>query len=611
MFVLTFLFFQILQSLTLLHTDISTIDQHALQGTEGKLRNMNVRNCIFNGNVSFSWLNAPTVVLSLMDIRQLTRTSFQGVLNLKYLTLSNLNLTAIKKQAFPNMRTLRRIYISECPLVTLAGLENLRSLSELYIVGASIQTILYEAIAGLRSLKYLNMRKGSLEYIFPGMINKTNNSLQSWTDNVNSSKTMSCSMHGETTEYGLHNLTKIDFSQNSIQFIFPGTFCYFPSLLQLYLQRNRIRDLHVDSFLGSQNLDILDLSSNEITFLPQGIFSSLPNLQNLRLNENNIKHIYSVVFNPLSIITHNDSTYGPATIKYLFLRNNHIKTIDRYAFQSLVSLKLLGVSYNYIDSLEVGTFYGLNVLEILYINYNQITHINGGVFTTLPMLHYLQAMHNKIKYLNPKAFSNCTRLEELSLAFNEISELHPELLTGLIHLKRLSLRVNKITFIHIDTFKSNKRLSLVDLSSNHIQTIDSGAFLPVPLLGILHLQNNQIHSVTKDIFFVSHYLNLVGNPLKCRCDLYWMKNMTKVGVSWYLPLCNVSTKLSIYKYLDKFCCENEHGVSKRPALPSFKRYKHMNTIIFTGSMLFVTVVVIIVLLIRRHKKNMVRSRHPH
>ena len=584
--------------------DISTIDQHALQGTEGKLRNIDVKNCIFNGNVSFSWLNAPRVVLSLMDIRQLTRESFQGVSNLKHLTLSNLNLTAIKKQAFPNMRNLRQIYILECPLVKLAGLENLRSLLELFIVGASIQTLQYEAIAGLRSLEYLIMTKGSLEYILPGMINNTNSSLQSLIGNANSSKTMPCSMHSKTTEYGLHNLTKIDFSQNSIQFIFPGTFCYFPSLLQIYLPKNRIRDLHVDSFLGSQNLEFLDLSFNEITFLPQGIFSSLPNLQNLRLIDNNIKHIYSVLFNPLSIITHNDSTYVPATIKYLSLRNNHIKTIDRYAFQNLVSLISLQMSYNYIDSLEVGTFYGLNVLEMLYVSYNQITHINGGVFTTLPMLHYLHAMHNKIKDLNRKAFSNCTRLEKLSLAYNEISELHPDLLTGLIHLKTLILRANKIKFIHIDTFKSNKRLSHVDLASNHIQKIDSGAFLQVPLLRVLHLQNNQIHSLTKDIFVSSQYLNLLNNPLECRCDLFWIKNMTKEGASWYLPLCNVSTKLSIYEYLDSFSCKDEPGVgtTKNPAMPLIKGYKHMNTIIFTGSMLFVTVVVIIVLLIRRHKK---------
>ena len=602
MFVFTIPFFQILQSLTLLQMDISTIHQDALQGTE--LSYIKVRNCIFHGNVSFSWLYAPTVGLSSMDIRQLTRESFHGVLHLKYLTLSNLNLTTINKQAFSNIQSLRKIYISECPLVTLDSTGDISSLSGLFITGASFQTLKYEAVLGLHSLKYLTIKKGSLENIFPDIINNTNNSLQLWTGNANSSKTMSCNMYVQTTKYGLHNITRIDLSQNAIQFIFPGVLCYFSSLYYLYLHNNRIRDLHVHSFLGIRNLETLYLNSNEIAFLRQGIFSSLPNLQILNLARNNIKCVDSDVFSALYSFTQNSSTYRPATIQHFNLVGNHIKILNKHAFKNLVSLTSLQMDHNYIGSLEAGTFYGLNDLEILYMNYNKITHIHGGVLTSLVMLHSLEVKHNKIQYLNPKAFSNCTRLGRLQLDHNEIRELHPDLLTGLIHLKTLSFYANKIRSIQLDTFTSNKRLSYVNLASNRIQTIDSGTFLPLPSLELLHLQNNQIHSLTKDIFFVSRYVNMYDNPIKCSCDLFWMKNMTKEGVSWYLPFCNVSLKLTIFDYLKAFCCENRSGLckTKRPSLPLIQRYKHMNTIIFTGTMLFVTVVVIVVLLIRRHKK---------
>ena len=593
--------FQTLQSLNLLHMSFSTIHQDALQGTEGNLRSIVVRNCIFNGNMSFSWLHAPHVKLISMDIGQLTRKSFHGVLNLKWLKLSNLNLTTIEEHAFPNIRSLRQIIISECPLVTLSGMENLSGLSQLIVDGASIKTLQYEAIDGLCSLQSLITRKGSLKHIFPDVFHNTNNSLHSFTGNGNSNKTMSCNMHFQKTRYVLHNLTNIDFSDNAIQFIFPGVFCSFPSLSRLNLRNNIIRDLYVDSFMGPQNLDTLILDSNKITFLQQGIFSSLSTLKNLYLRGNNIKRVHSDVFDPSPLITLNDSLHGAATVKYLDLKNNHIKKIDQHAFQNLVSLKSLLVSLNHIGSLEMGTFYGLNVLEHLDISYNQITFIQDGIFTPLIMLRYLYAGHNKIKHLNQKAFLNCTQLEILNLDFNEIRELHQDLLTGLIHLEKLSLISNKIESIQPDTFKTNKRLYYINLASNRIRTIGFGTFSPIPLLNILLLQNNQIHSLTKDLL-VLRYLNLVNNPIKCRCDLFWIKNMTRDGAFWNLPFCNASTKLEIYEYLDTFCCENKPGLCQPVDNHQIKPTKHIHTVIFTGSMFYVIVVVIIVLLIHRHWK---------
>ena len=593
--------FQNLQWLNLLHMSFSTIHQNALHGTEGSLRSIVVRNCIFKGNVSFSWLHAPRVRLLFMDIGQLTRKSFHGVLNLKWLTLSNLNLTTLEEQAFPNIRSLRQIYISECPLVTLSGMENLSGLSQLIVDGASIQTLQYEAINGLRSLQSLIIRKSSLEYIFTDMIENTNDSLHSCTGNGYSNRTMSRSMHFRKTQHVLHNLTNIDFSYNAIQFIFSGVFCSFPSLTHLNLQNNIIRDLYVDSFTGPQNLDTLILDSNKITFLPQGIFSSLSNLQKLYLSGNNIKRVHSDVFDPLPLIMQNDSLHAYATVKYLNLNNNHIKTIDQHAFQNLVSLKSLHMSLNYIESLEMGTFYGLNVLEHLNIAYNQITFIQDGIFTPLIMLRYLYGGHNKIKHLNQTAFLNCTRLEILNLDFNEIGVLHQDLLTGLINLEKLSLISNKIKSILPDTFKANKRLYYINLASNRIHTIGSGTFLPIPLLNKLLLQNNQIHSLTKDLL-VSGYLNLVNNPLKCRCNLFWIKNMTRDGLFWNLPFCNASTKLTIYEYLDTFCCENKPGLCQPVDNHLKEPTKHIHSIIFTFGMFYVIVVVIIVLLIYRHWK---------
>ena len=543
-----------------------------------------------------------------MDVRHLARNAFQGVNNIKRLRLVRLNLTTIEEGVFENSSSLRSIRISECPLVILDGIKNLSELTELTIMGASFKSLQYDYVKGLHSLKILHIGRSVVEYIFPDIADSTGEGLQPRNgENGQTTEAMSCSRQ---CQHPLLNLTKIIFSQNSIEFIFPGVFCCFPSLHDLKLSNNLIRDLCATSFIGLQNLRYLDLSSNNIMHFPKGIFNYLPKLQVLKMVSNYINVIYSDSFVQLPFVSQMVPSYTPSSISILHLDKNNITKIEKYAFLKLPSLRILSIQYNYITNLEVGIFDGLNQLETLILPSNHVTHIPAGIFGTLHMIKIIHVQENKIEFLDSQAFSNCTHLEVLNLNHNRIKEIHPDTFTDLINVKMLSLESNKISSIQVDTFKAMKKLSTLQLTSNQLHTIETGTFLQTPSLNRLDLDNNQIQNFTKGMFLAKRYLNLRNNPLLCTCGMLWMKNVTenRAPMYMYLPLCMNAPKYTIYEYLDTYCCEITAGrcQSEDPKFEtttvSLPQIPDLYAIIITTTMLLFVIVITVVLLIFRQQK---------
>ena len=558
-------------------------------------------------NAPFSWAQAPVVTATDMDVRYLARNAFHGIKNIKRLTLRRLNLTTIEEGAFENSSSLRNIQISECPLATLDGIKNLRDLTQLMIKGASIKSFQYDYVKGLHSLKILDISEGVLENIFPDIAGSTGEGLQPRSgENGQATEALSCSRQ---CQHPLLNLTNLIFSQNSIEFILPGVFCCFPSLRDLTLSNNLIRDLSATSFIGLKNLINLALSSNNIMHFPKGIFNFLPKLQILKMDMNYINFIYSDSFVQLPLVSEIVHSYTLASVTILRLDKNNITEIEKYAFQKLPSLKVLSMRHNHITNLGMGMFHGLIQLEMLILSYNHVTHISGGTFATLNMIKYIHLYSNKIELLDSQVFSNCTHLERLDLGHNKIKEIHPDHFTDLINVKMLSLDSNKITSIQVDTFKAMMKLSTLSLRSNQIHVIDTGTFLHTPSLNVLNLRNNQIQNLTKGMFLVKQYLNLLDNPLHCTCGMLWMKNVAQNGASRYLPLCMNAPKYAIYEYLDNFCCEMTAGgcqfedpkfETTTVSLPQIQG--DVYAIIITGTMLLFVIVITIVIHIFKQRK---------
>ena len=557
-------------------------------------------------NGPFSWAQAQRVTATDMDVRHLARNAFHGVKNIKRLILMRLNLTTIEEGVFENSSSLRNILISECPLVIVDGIKNLSELTELTITGASFKSLQYDHVKGLHSLKTLKMSKSVLEYIFLDVANSSGEGLQPRSGDIGqATEAMSCIRQ---CQHPLLNLTKLIFSHNSIEFILPGVFCCFPSLRDLILSNNLIRDLSATSFIGLKNLINLDLSSNNIMHFPKGIFNYLPKLQLLSLVRNYINFIYSDSFVQLPLVSEIVPSYTPASIDNLKLDGNNITEIEKYAFQKLPSLKVLSIHHNYIASLALGIFHGLNQLEILILSYNQITHIPGCIFCALHMIKMIYIQDNEIEFLDSEAFSNCTHLEYLNLRHNKIKEIHPDHFTGLINVKTLSLESNKISSIQVNTFKAMKKLFKLQLANNQIHILDAGTFLQTPSLNMLHLENNQIQNLTRGMFLVKRYLNLINNPLLCTCGMLWVKNVTENGASRYLPLCMNAPKYTIYEYLDDFCCEITAGGCQfedakfDTTTVSLPQIPDLYAIIITTTMLLFVIVITIVLHIFRQQK---------
>lgn len=81
---------------------------------------------------------------------------------------------------------------------------------------------------------------------------------------------------------------------------------YFPNLLILKLNFNRINLISNSDFKSYKNLRVIDFSENEISRLDTDIFDGLPNLEKVLLNDNRIKNIgHDVKFPPYTLLDGN------------------------------------------------------------------------------------------------------------------------------------------------------------------------------------------------------------------------------------------------------------------------------------------------------------------
>ena len=556
------LLFQGYPTLRLFGIKFRHIHQDVLNGTTDSI---SIHGCTFNEyTASFSWANAKHLSLSDMDIRRITRESFHGLLNLETLRFTHLNLTTIDSKAFEDLPKLTSISISHSPLQTLDSMAHACCVTYISINYVSLHTLYFDSVASISSLKSLDFLKSSLRYIFPEIYNCTGKESQQAIPSADSDLdyNVSCSRYGKNARYKLSNLTSINLFDNSIKFIHPEVLNCFPSLTSLMLSNNLIEFIHANSFAGVEHLEILALSSNKITFLPKRLFSPLYNLKFVNLDRNSITSLSSESFYPVSAMGAWNKQYSYLPVITLILHSNNITSIEKDTFRKLVSLKILHLDRNCIRDLHVAAFHGLDNLKYLNLDHNGLILIQAGLFSALNTLHSLVIAHNEIYHLDMNAFANLTHLQVLQLNNNALSELHPNLFSDLLNLRELRLEVNNITFLHVETFQSLSKLMMLTLFDNQISSIEPGTFLPMTSLNILNMDGNQISNLTKEMILVPKRSHFMKNPFVCTCDLFWLKNVTKLTTKARLPSCENVSGIPIIDYLDRFCCGYREGKCK-------------------------------------------------
>ena len=230
---------------------------------------------------------------------------------------------------------------------------------------------------------------------------------------------------------GMHNLRALYLWRNNINTIPSGFFrSSTPSLEELEVWDNKIRQLHPNTFLGLSRLRRLDLDKNSISEIRREMFSHTPKLEALHLGENNIVTLFADTFKDLP------------NLRLLNLDHNGLKFILPNAFSGLRNLMSLGLQHNKINFIQDLVFRDLRNVVALHLDANDIEYIWTNTFTGLRAVRTLKLDENKIKTLPNGVFRACMRLRKLSLDYNHLRTLHKCIVSRRTRLKRLSLHAN-------------------------------------------------------------------------------------------------------------------------------------------------------------------------
>lgn len=306
--------------------------------------------------------------------------TFSGAKYLRFLNLSNFNITTVDDMAFVDLPVLARLNLSHNQIDSFKpnnfqGMENLYSLD---ISSNCLNTLVLNGtkLTNLLAFFLNNNNLTNISEIFPG----------------NS---------GRSVHY-------LDMSFNNISDLTGVNNEKFPNISVLRLAHNQLVAFNNEYTNSLTTLVDLDLSSNRLTNVLLTYFKAL---LNVNLSDNNLTSIDSAMFQ--------NSEY----LKAIDLSNNKISTVKPGTFQSMKNLKLLNLSSNYLTELRYGSLKGLHKTELLDLSRNMIRNLSVDVFHECLKLESLILDYNQIKTFNVQELleNYLLNLKTLSLGGNPIS----------------------------------------------------------------------------------------------------------------------------------------------------------------------------------------------
>uniref|UniRef100_A0A663M140 Leucine rich repeats and immunoglobulin like domains 1 n=1 Tax=Athene cunicularia TaxID=194338 RepID=A0A663M140_ATHCN len=276
-------------------------------------------------------------------------------------------------------------------------------------------------------------------------------------------------------------LETLDLSFNDITEIRNGCFPQGLHIKELYLGSNRINTLEPGAFDSlSRSLLTLRLSKNRITQLPVKAFR-LPRLIQLELNRNRIRLIEGLTFQGLD------------SLEVLKLQRNNISKLTDGAFWGLAKMQVLHLEYNSLTEVNSGSLYGLSSLHQLHLSNNSISRINPDGWSFCQKLHELILSYNNLTRLDEGSLADLGGLHVLRLSHNSINHIAEGAFKGLKNLRVLELDHNDISGTIEDTngaFTGLENLSRLNLGDNAIRSIQADAFAKMKSLRQLHINSD-------------------------------------------------------------------------------------------------------------------------
>ncbi|XP_042235089.1 leucine-rich repeat neuronal protein 1-like [Homarus americanus] len=319
-----------------------------------------------------------------------------------------------------------------------------------------------------------------------------------------------------------------------------------PSDLQVLSVKGNSIYYVLDNISQLTDLREIDLSGNRIKSIGRGgMFQNMTRLVYLNVGKNTISTIF------------HDNLVGPKALQHLVLSNNKINYIENEALLDLTKLQVLDLEQNSLGSLYKEWFHGLGNLVALNLAHNRIHNIPPSVFRVLRSLERMYLAGNRISTVNPLAFSGLISLQVLTLEDNKMERIPTAAFQSLPALETLTLdknpliKIQPLDFSHLTVAKislcqmpdlniidSKAFYNLINVSTIHINNnkkltyVHPSAFMRVDSLKELQLHNNNLMGIQKEM---AKYmpegveLSLHENPLKCDCNVRWLRELIALG----------------------------------------------------------------------------------
>ena len=210
------------------------------------------------------------------------------------------------------------------------------------------------------------------------------------------------------------------------------------------LQFKQLVEINAEMFEGMDNLEILWLYRNKLTSVPLNTFMKLTKLEKLSLSGNQIEELPNGLFK------------NNFNLETIYLHSNKLKFIGSTLFDGLTKLKEIDLSINQIEELPNGLFKNNVNLETIHLYSNKLKFIGSNLFNGLTKMNLVNLNNNVC--IN-KRYTGSTAIIELkedikAQCFNPNEIVKPRS-NFLINIEKVS---NFLDQIMIGLMEADKRL---------------------------------------------------------------------------------------------------------------------------------------------------------